>query len=203
VFFTSSSSGYGFCFQECSTGSCPAGDTCATTDGVSLCVPGLDRDPLSGTTWQSTSISTTATSDGVTASTYTVTFASGAESIDGTSATGAFSAVLTQTYSTSAKYDFAGCTETTAFTGGTWTDNTKNPGLESFKIGDATGSTTRTGCLMGAFDTSGEQNLYDDAVDAYEGVVFRITGTTMNLPNSTAGTPYNDNSPWTFTRTAP
>jgi hypothetical protein len=183
-------------------GECPPNETCATiptsvegVGGSSICVPGL-ADPLSGTSWQSTTIATMATTAGVTASTYAITFASGSIASDGSGATGAFTATFTQTYGpTAAKY--AGCMEMTSFAGGTWSDSTS---MTPFvvKVTDAVGTTNRMGCSNTDDNTTNVLDMYD-GVDNNDGTVFVVSGNTLTLASSEAVTPY-DGDTWTFTR---
>jgi hypothetical protein len=200
---------YGFCFQACGpvtgdagAGACPANETCATippsvavVGGLNICVPGLAADPLNATSWQSTTLTTTATNAGVTASTYTMTFASGTIAYDGSGATGAFTAKFTQTYGPSAP-QYAGCLETTSFVGGTWSDSS-TPLI--VKVTSAIGATSRTGCSKSSDDATNLVNVYDDYVDAYDGTAFTVSGNTLTFTTSTGVTPYTGDT-WTFTR---
>jgi hypothetical protein len=201
---------YGFCFQGCSTGSCPSGEMCATiaqdvTDvgGMGICIPGLS-DPLSGTSWQSTTIVPVAAGSGVIASTYAVTFASGTATYDPRNyddavfgASGPFTATFTQTYSTSAN-PYGGCVETTTFSGGIWKDNTTLSTEESVSVTSAVGTTTRTGCATSSDNATGVMGLYDDAVTS-GGDIFVVTGNTLQL-DGMGVTPYDGDTPWTFTK---
>ena len=204
---------YGFCFQECSAGSCPSNETCATISqgvarlaGTSICIPGLPADPLSGTSWQSTTIESIASNEyGVTASNYTVTFASGtltydpsANSEESFGASGPFNATFTQTYGAATSQN-AGCMEITTFTGGTWGDNTSDETKETVEVTSAVGSTTRTGCTTSTDDVTNLTGVYDNAVNNSP-TTFVVSGCTMTLAGGGV-TPYQDDTiPWTFTK---
>jgi hypothetical protein len=171
---------------------------------VSACLPGSSAtgDPLSGTKWQSTSIAPTAVQSGVTSSTYDVTFGTGTV-VESTSEvvalSGAFTATFSQMYTMG---QYAGCMETTTFTGGTWTDAT-TPGDTSsggVTVSGATGTTNRVSCQLPSADLTGQTGLYDSAVNATGGTSFTITGTTMTFPQSAGVTPYVDGNDWTFTK---
>jgi hypothetical protein len=208
----SSQGDYGFCFQSCAAGSCPGGGLCIMTtsyslfdDGttVSACIPGSGAtDPLSGTTWRSTSIAPTAIQNGVTSSTYDVTFGTGTV-VESTSEvvalSGAFTATFSQMYTMG---QYAGCMETTTFTGGTWTDATTPGDATSggIAVSGATGTTNRMSCQLPSADLTDQTGLYDSAVDTMGGTSFTITGTTMSLPQSAGVTPYVDGNDWTFTK---
>jgi hypothetical protein len=170
---------------------------------INVCVPGVS-DPLSGTSWQSAFIDSTAMTAGVTSSTYQVTFAPGSvvqSTGTETAVSGVFTATFTQVYGASA-LNYAGCNEVTTFTGGTWTDATTSskPMSGGLVVSDANGSTNRSGCTSPGDDTEGETNLYDDAVDMMSGAGFDVSGTTMTLSECMGVTPYADGSTWSFTK---
>jgi hypothetical protein len=203
---------YGFCFQSCAIASCPDDGLCLMTTSFSMfddgtmasaCFPSIAMsDPLSGTTWQSTSIAPTAIQNGVTSSTYKVTFGTGTV-VENTSQeislSGAFTATFTQLYTLG---QYAGCMETTTFTGGTWADST-TPGDTSsggIAVTGAAGITNRTNCQLPGADLTNQTGLYDSAVDAMGGTTFIVAGTTMTFSESTGVTPYVDGNDWTFTK---
>jgi hypothetical protein len=208
------SSSWGYCLQSCTAGECPAGEVCTMANTFSLdssseptqvCIP-QSSDPLSGTSWTSSSVAATATQNGVTSSTYAVTFGMGTISASvGTDVvlSGTFTATFTQLYTIG---QYAGCMETTTFTGGTWTDVTTVglAGEGSVGISAAMGTTNRTSCQLPDADLTNQTGLYDSAVDAMNGTAFMLStdGTTLTFSQSTGATPYVDGSSYTFTKVA-
>jgi hypothetical protein len=202
--------GFGFCVQSCPTGSCPSHEMCTMTTSfasfgegsiVSVCAPAAS-DLFSGATWESTSIPSTAISMGVTSSTYTMTFGGGAvvrSTSTETSWSGTFRATFTELYTIG---QYAGCVETTTFTGGTWTDAWPpgDPSSGAVAISGATGITNRTGCQLPGADLINQTGIYDSAVDSMDGTSYTATLTTMTLAQSAGVTPYIDGSDWTFTK---
>ncbi len=201
---------FGFCFQDCSSAgaTCPDGETCEQAQPYSgggsnmtmVCVPMSGVDLLSGTKWQSTTIAPEANSDGVTMSTYTITFGTANVFMPGETL-GPFSATFTQTYSNSIEYTYASCVEMTTFTSGEWADV---PGAQmgqgAVDVSNAVGSTNRTSCGMSGNDVTGASNIYDDQVNNANGATYTITGNTMMLSGGNGITPYSDAIDWTFTK---
>jgi hypothetical protein len=206
---TTGNSSFGFCFQDCSSsGICPDGETCQKAQAYNsedestsamVCVP-TPNDPLSGTTWQSTTITTQPTMKGVTALTYTMTFGM-TNGTAGGFASGPFSATLAQTYGASA-VQYSGCTETTTFSGGVWADSPPTQGMAgAFTVSNAMGSTDRTGCSANGDDVTGEMGDYDGAVNNDQNASsYTVTGMTMTVRGGDGVTPYTDNANWTFTK---
>ncbi|HEY1958762.1 MAG TPA: hypothetical protein VGH28_24270 [Polyangiaceae bacterium] len=194
-----------FCYQTCPQGTgCPAGELCENYETgygetTMICLPTAGN-VLSGTSWTTTDISTTAKSDGVVMSSYTINFDAGDVALGGAGAAGAFSAVLTQTYSTSPMFDLAGCTETTRFDGGTWGDtmNPDNPSNGAVAVTGAHGVTTRSGCVVAANDTTDAEQIYDAAVDGASTGFVVVDGTTLEMNGATSVVPYDDGSRWSF-----
>jgi len=195
---------YGFCFQDCSeTGECPSSEACEQAQPFNggtamVCVP-IATDPLSATTWTSTTLDPIAKSAGVTSSSYTIDFGAANMSVAGF-ASGPFTATLVQTYGASAVM-YAGCMETTTFSGGQWVDvPPSGTTAGAVNVSNAQGTTSRAGCTFVSDDASGVMGVYDDAVNDMSGAVYRITGTTMMLAGGTGITPYTDSTEWTFTQ---
>jgi hypothetical protein len=192
---------FGFCLQDCSSGgTCPDGETCqaaqSANGGTTVCVP-TPTDPLSGTSWQSSTIVPTQTMTGVATSTYTITFGTTNATVGGL-ASGPFSATLTQTYGVTA-LQHAGCTEETTFTGGTWVDMPPTSNAGALAVSNASGSTDRTNCTASSDDTTGETGDYDGAVNG-QGAGYQVSGTTMTMGGGMGVTPYTDQANWTFTK---
>jgi hypothetical protein len=201
----STTTDYGFCFQDCTSQACPSGEACTAVQGFEeppamVCVPAVSS-PLSATTWQSGTITSEAMSNGVATSSYAVTFGPATYNSGGAVATGAFTATLTQTYASSLMYPYAECTETTTFSGGQWTAvtllNESNEG--SLSVTNVTTSTTRTGCRVGSSDVTDEPDDYILVNDG-SGASYAISGDTMMVDGGQSGTPYPDSSTWTFTK---
>ena len=195
---------YGFCFQDCSAdGTCPDGEVCqagqpyAGGGQVMVCVP-TTIDPLSETTWQSTTIVAQPQSYGVTTSTYTITFGATNASIAG-NASGPFSATFTQTYGASA-FKYPGCVEVTTFSGGMWVDEPptdSDPGTIS--IANLTSVLSRTKCTMPGDDVSNDENEYVDEITG-SGATYTLSGSTMTVSGQGL-TPFDDpTTSWTFTK---
>jgi hypothetical protein len=197
---------FGFCFQDCSSGgTCPDGESCQSAQAYSggngstmVCVP-APTDPLSGTSWQSNTITPEA-NDGVSTSTYAITFGTATMFMSG-AAIGPFSATFTQTYGASAS-SYAGCTETTTFTGGEWADVPGTTmGMGALSVSGASGSTNRTSCASSSDDVTGATGVYDDAVNGQNGATYTISNTTMmTLMKDSGVTPYTGSSYWAFTK---
>jgi hypothetical protein len=199
---------YGFCFQDCSSGgACPEGESCESAQAYSggsgstmVCVP-TPTDLLSGTSWQSSTVTPMAQAGGVSTSTYTINFGTATAFTVGAAA-GPFSATFMQTYSASAS-SYAGCTETTAFTGGQWVDVTGPMMTGAVAVSGVSGLTNRTSCASSSDDVADVSGVYDDEVNGQSGAIYTITGTTMSLTGDSGYgvTPYSDaNSSWAFTK---
>jgi len=193
---------FGFCFQDCSASACPSNESCEQVaryaGGTGMaCVP-IPNDPLAGTSWTSTTLVASATSNGVTSSSYVITFGATSSVLDGL-ASGAFSATLTLQYDATA-FQFAGCTETTTFSGGAWVDvppTPQSPGV--LGIDDMMSTTSRTGCTLSSDDVSGEQDRYDiDTTDS--GAGYLLTSTTLSIGGGNGAVPFSDATEWTFTK---
>jgi hypothetical protein len=194
---------YGFCFEDCSAGqTCPDGEGCSVAqliDGgmTMVCVP-IPSDPLSGTSWTSSTLIEPAMQVGVTTSSYTMRFAAANTGV-AAFASGPFTATFVQTYDASAPM-YAGCTETTTFTGGQWVDippaGTKNGDIN---VTNAMGSTARSGCTSASDNATGVMGIYDDAVDYMNGAPYQIMGTTLTLNGTGGVVPYGNDAMWTFT----
>jgi hypothetical protein len=194
-----------FCYQACPSDGCPGGacvSAVATdTSIVQVCVPGFTS-ALDGTSWTSTTIAPQAQSLAITASTYSVTFASGQFEPDAVTVTGAFSATFTQTYSASSPSVYAGCTETTTFTGGTWsTAAGTTQGTGMLTVTDAIGSTDRTGCVSATKNTTATLGIYDAVMNVSTGgAPFSVQNATLTISGGGGALPYSDKVDWTFTK---
>jgi hypothetical protein len=195
-----------FCYEACPSDGCKGGacvSAVATdTSIVQVCVPGFTS-ALAGTSWTSATLATQAQNAAITSSSYVVQLASGELSPDGITATGAFTATFTQTYSASSPSVYAGCTETTTFTGGTWsTTNGATADAGRLTVTGAIGSTNRTGCVSATKDTTGALGVYDAVMNSTgAGAPFNIQGGTLTISGGGGGLPYSDKVDWTFTKT--
>ena len=193
-----------FCYQACPTDGCPGGQcvsAVATDTSIAMvCVPGITS-ALSGTSWKSATIATQGINAAVTASTYAIKLASGQFSADAITVTGPFSATFTQTYSASSPSVYAGCTETTTFTGGTWSTTAgATPDTGRLSVTGATGSTDRTGCASATKNTTGALGVYDAVMNASaSGAPFSVQNGTLTISGGGGALPYSDKVDWTFT----
>jgi hypothetical protein len=195
-----------FCYQPCPSDGCPEGacvSAVATDTSIAkVCVPGFVS-ALASTSWTSATLATQAMNAAITASSYSVTFASGELSPDAVTATGAFSATFTQTYSASSPSVYAACTETTTFTGGTWsTTNGATAGAGTLAVTGATGSTDRTGCASATKNTTALTNVYDAVINgsAMGGAPFSVQNGTLTISGGAGALPYSDKVDWTFAK---
>ncbi len=172
------------------------------TSIVMVCVPGFTS-ALAGTSWASSTLATQAQNAGVTSSSYSVQLTGGEFSPDGITVTGAFAATFTQTYGASSPSVYAGCTETTTFTGGTWsTTNGATADAGRLIVTGALGSTNRTGCASATKNTTGALGVYDAAVSSTGGgAPFTVQGGNLTISGGGGALPYSDKVDWTFTKT--
>lgn len=172
------------------------------TSIVQVCVPGFTS-PLAGTKWTSTTIAPQAQNASITASSYSIVLAGGEFMPDAITVTGAFSATFTQTYGTTSPSVYAGCTETTTFTGGTWSTTAgATPDTGMLTVTGAIGSTDRTGCASPTKNTTGALGVYDAVMNVSNGgAPFTVQGGTLTLGGGGGALPYSDKVDWTFTKT--
>ena len=194
-----------FCYQPCPSDGCKGGrcvSAVATDTSIQkVCVPGLES-PIEGATWTSTTIATQAKNVDVTTSSYAVTFSPGEFASDAITISGAFAATFTQTYSASSPSVYAGCTETTTFTGGTWSAATgTTPDTGALVIAGAVGSTNRTGCVTPAKNTTNLTGVYDTEIDVTAGAPYSVTNGVLTISGGGSALPYSDKVDWTFTKT--
>jgi hypothetical protein len=194
-----------FCYQPCSDG-CSGGrcvSAVATDTSIQkVCVPGI-QSPIEGTSWTSKTIATQAKNADVTASTYVVTFSSGDFASDGVTVTGAFAATFTQTYDPTSISVYAGCTETTTFTGGSWSGTTGTaPSMGTLAITGAIGSTNRTGCVTATKNATNLPNIYDAVVNVTPGnAPYTVDASgVLTIGGGGGALPYADKVDWTFTK---
>jgi hypothetical protein len=192
---------FGFCFQDCSSGgTCPSGETCEPAQLLSgsgqqrVCMP-VFKDPLGGTSWQSDLITPAAKSYGITMSTYTITFGATTETVGGY-ASGPYRAKLTEIYGSLA-FEYAGCTETDAFTG-QWIDMPPTAtSAGTLTVSNLVAITNRTGCTSSNDDTSGEGQFCQ--ADGDQSASYTLSGNTMTIQGGSGITPHDVNVSWTFT----
>ncbi len=168
---------------------------------MTVCLPGLTS-ALAATKWTTTIVTPQAANKGVATATYSMALASGQFSPDTETVSGAFSATLTQTFGSSSTY--YGCTETTTFTGGTWTTTAqpKAPATGTLAVTGAIGTTDRTNCNTATENATGlTPSAYDAAVNTGAGKAFNVQGTTLTISGGGGGggLPYGDKMDWTFT----
>jgi hypothetical protein len=197
---------FGMCFQHCATtADCPDGAACvdATALGSQLqtkVCAAVPTDAIAGTSWQSATITKTAKSNGVQTSTYTMMF--GAQTgYEGGMAQGTFTATLVQVYgSATLQTAYEGCTETTTYTGGMWSDRAPTSSqVGNLDITNTTSSTDRTGCTTPEWDVTGELDDYS-ITDGVAGYYLSTDGSTLNMGGGYGSLPYDDSVEWTFTK---
>ena len=196
---------YGMCFQSCTTNDdCTSGTTCVgatiygTTSQARVCAA-VPTDELASTSWQSSTITASAASNGVQSSTYTMTFGAQTSFALGMSV-GAFTATLVQVHDDVAYHALAGCTETTTYSGGVWADrppSSTQPG--NLEITGASSSTTRTGCRQADLNGTNVPGEYF-ITQGIAGYYLSADGSTLNMGGGYGSLPYGDSVEWTFTR---
>ncbi len=193
-----------FCYQPCPSDGCKGGrcvSAVATDTSIEMvCVAGIDS-PLDATAWTSATLATQAKNAEITTSSYAVTFSPGEFASDAITITGAFAATFTQTYSASSPSVYAGCTETTKFTGGTWsavTGTAEDSG--TLIITGAVGSTDRTGCVTQAKNATGLTGVYDAVMNVTAGAPFTVQNGALTISGGGGALPYSDKVDWTFTK---
>jgi hypothetical protein len=192
---------FGFCFQDCSSGgTCPSGEACKPAQLLSgsgqamVCMP-VFKDPLSGTRWQSDLITPAAKSYGITMSTYTITFGATTDTVSGY-ASGPYTARLVELYGSIAP-EYAGCTETDAFTG-QWVDMPPTAtSAGTLTVSNLVAITNRTGCTSSGDDTGGEGQYCEASAD--QSASYTLSGNTMTIQGGSGITPHDVNVSWTFT----
>ncbi|HEY2367723.1 MAG TPA: hypothetical protein VGH87_15105, partial [Polyangiaceae bacterium] len=137
----------------------------------------------------------------VTTSSYAVTFSPGEFASDAITITGAFAATFTQTYSTTSPSVYAGCTETTTFTGGTWSATTgTGPDTGTLVVAGAVGSTNRTGCATATKNTTNLPGVYDTVMNVAAGAPYTVQNGALTISGGGSALPYSDKVDWTFTK---
>jgi len=200
--FDGDESSVAFCYRSCESSPCPAGSTCVQTldpldEHVMACQP-TAPDPLGGSTWVSDTISPIAKSDGVTQSTYTMTF--GASTTVSGGATGDFGATLVQVFAASSNV-YPGCTETTTFSRATFAELASSSAGGVVEIVGGSATSDRTGCQSPSDDVTGEgASMYIEQVESQSATPFTIAGGTMTIQGGTGVVPFGDAVPWTFTQ---
>ena len=194
-----------FCYQPCPSDGCKGGrcvSAVATDTSIAkVCVPGVSS-PIDGTSWTSATIATQAKNVDVTSSTYAVTFSSGELGSDAITFTGAFSATFTMVYDPTSTSVYAGCTETTAFTGGTWTATTGTaPDTGALVVTGAVGSTNRTGCVTTTKNVTNLPGVYDTVMNVTGGAPYTVQNGVLTISGGGSALPFNDKIDWTFTKT--
>ena len=195
-----------FCYQPCPSDGCKGGGRCVSAVAVDtsiqkVCVAGIDS-PLDATTWTSTTLATQAKNVDVTASSYAVTFSAGEFASDAITITGAFAATFTQTYGATSPSIYAGCTETTTFTGGTWSATSgTTPDAGTLVVAGAIGSTNRTGCVTSTKNTTNLPGVYDTVINVTAGAPYSVANGVLTISGGGSALPYADKVDWTFTKT--
>lgn len=166
-----------------------------------VCVPGAES-PLDGTSWTSATIATQAANVDVTSSTYAITLSSGTFQPDAITVTGAFSATFSQVFDPTSLSVYAGCTETTTFTGGTYAATSGTaPDTGTIVVMDVVGSTSRTGCVNTQKNVTNLPGVYDTVMNVTGGAPYTVVNGVLTISGGGSALPYNDKVDWTFTKT--
>lgn len=193
-----------FCYEACPSDGCKGGrcvSTVATDTSIrKVCIPGIGS-PIDATTWTSATLATQAKNEQITTSSYEVTFSAGDFASDAITITGAFAATFTQTYSTTSPSVYAGCTETTKFTGGTWSATSGTvPDTGTLVVAGAIGSTDRTGCSTSTKNTTNLAGVYDTVMNVTAGAPYTVQNGVLTISGGGSALPYSDKVDWTFTK---
>jgi hypothetical protein len=166
-----------------------------------VCVPGLES-PIEGATWTSTTIATQAKNADVTSSSYAITLGSGDFAADAITITGAFSATFTQTFDPTSISVYAGCTETTTFTGGTWSATSGTVAdTGTLVVANVVGATNRTGCVTTTKNVTNLPGVYDTVMNVTGGAPYNVKNGVLTISGGGSALPYADKVDWTFGKT--
>jgi hypothetical protein len=193
-----------FCYASCPSDGCKGGrcvSAVATDTSIQkVCVPGVES-PLDATAWTSATIATQAKNVDVTTSSYEVTFSPGELASDAITITGPFAATFTQTYGATSPSVYAGCTETTKLTGGTWSATSGTaPDTGTLVIAGAVGATDRTGCVTATKNTTNLPGVYDTVINVTAGAPYTVQNGVLTISGGGSALPYSDKVDWTFAK---